>query len=316
MANFFNNNNGNGNFNGGNNGFGNFNPNQNSAFINGGITRQLPTQPGRNFVQQPNTNMGMMNNQQMINPNQQPYVVNHQNIQQPQLGQVYNPNQQFNPNDVNFRHNEKDEEFFQRIVEVILINGLASTKEGISRQKGYTCTFRGNTFGITMNLIFDQVYKHLQPFVINTNKVAEVGIGTGQEIDEQFLSKATFLGPQISALRDNYGRERTMNQRMVAYYVDQLSQYIDAIGEYINRYIKKDANGNYVDTPELQQVMSRRFRYSCINITPIINVQPQQVQDNYGRVMVVNVPNITFVYSLTEASTLRIKQDVAFMETK
>lgn len=314
MANFINN--GNGNFNGGNNGFGNFNPNPNMNFNNGGIVRQQPTQMRGNFVQHPNPNMGMVNNGQMV-PNQQPYVVNHQTIQQPQMGQVYNPNQQMvNRNDVNFNHNDQDEVFFQKIVETILINGLSTTKEGISRQKGYTCTFRGNTFGITINLIFDQVYKHLQPFVINSNKVAEVGIGTGQEIDEAFLSKATFLGPQISALRDNYGRERTMNQRMIAYYVDQLSNYIDAIGEYINRFIKKDANGNYVNSPELEAVANRRFRYGCINITPIVNISPQQVVDNYGRVSVVNVPNITFVYSLTEASTLRIKQDVAFMETK
>ena len=315
MANFINGNNG--NFNGGNNGFGNFNPNPNVNFNNGGIVRQQPTQMGGNFVQHPNPNMSMMNNGQMVNPNQQPYVVNHQTIQQPQMGQVYNPNQQMvNRNDVNFNHNDQDEVFFQKIVETILINGLSTTKEGISRQKGYTCTFRGNTFGITINLIFDQVYKHLQPFVINSNKVAEVGIGTGQEIDEAFLSKATFLGPQISALRDNYGRERTMNQRMIAYYVDQLSNYIDAIGEYINRFIKKDFNGNYVNSPELEAVANRRFRYGCINITPIVNITPQQVVDNYGRVSVVNVPNITFVYSLTEASTLRIKQDVAFMETK
>lgn len=316
MANFINNGN-NGNFNGGNNGFGNFNPNPNMNFNNGGIIRQQPTQIGGNLVQHPNPNMGMMNNGQMIPNQQQPYVVNHQTIQQPQMGQVYNPNQQMvNRNDVNFNHNDQDEVFFQKIVETILINGLSTTKEGISRQKGYTCTFRGNTFGITINLIFDQVYKHLQPFVINSNKVAEVGIGTGQEIDEAFLSKATFLGPQISALRDNYGRERTMNQRMIAYYVDQLSNYIDAIGEYINRFIKKDANGNYVNSPELEAVANRRFRYGCINITPIVNISPQQVMDNYGRVSVVNVPNITFVYSLTEASTLRIKQDVAFMETK
>ena len=314
MANFTYNGNGNGNFNGGNNGFGNFNPNLNNNFNNGGIVRQQPTQMGGQFVQQPNPNMGMMNNGGIV-PNQ-PYVVNHQNIQQPQMGQVYNPQQQFNQNDVNFNHNEQDEVFFQKIVETILINGLSTTKDGLSRQRGYTCTFRGNTFGITINLIFDQGYKHLQPFVINTNKVAEAGIGTGQEIDEQFLSKATFLGPQISALRDNYGRERTMNQRMIAYYVDQLSNFIDAIGEYVNRFIKKDANGNYINSPQLEAVANRRFRYGCINITPIVNVTPQQVVDNFGRASVVNVPNITFVYSLTEASTLRIKQDVAFMETK
>ena len=316
MANFINN--GNGNFNGGNNGFGNFNANPNMNFNNNGIVRQQPTRMGGNFVQHPNPNMGMMNNGQMVNPNQQPYVVNHRPIQQPQMGQVYNPTQQYavNQNDVSFNRNEQDEVFFQKIVETILINGLSTTKEGISRQKGYTCTFRGNTFGITINLIFDQVYKHLQPFVINTNKVQEVGIGTGQEINEEFLSKATFLGPQISALRDNYGRERTMNQRMIAYYVDQLSNYIDAIGEYVNRFIKKDARGNYVNSPQLEAVANKRFRYGCINITPIVNITPQQVVDNYGRASVINVPNITFVYSLTEASTLRIKQDVAFMETK
>ena len=314
MANFTYNGNGNGNFNGGNNGFGNFNSNPINNFNNGGIVRQQPTQMGGQFVQQPNPNLGMTNNGGIV-PNQ-PYVVNHQNIQQPQMGQVYNPQQQFNQNDVNFNHNEQDEVFFQKIVETILINGLSTTKDGLSRQRGYTCTFRGNTFGITINLIFDQVYKHLQPFVINTNKAAEAGIGTGQEIDEQFLSKATFLGPQISALRDNYGRERTMNQRMIAYYVDQLSNFIDAIGEYVNRFIKKDANGNYINSPQLEAVANRRFRYGCINITPIVNVTPQQVIDNFGRASVVNVPNITFVYSLTEASTLRIKQDVAFMETK
>lgn len=310
MANFINN--GNGNFNNGN-GYNNYN-NGYPQNINGGFNRQQNTMTGGAVNYRPNLNLQQ---QQMGYPqqgynnfNQQPMMQQQYPQQQQQLNQQMSQGYQ---DVVNFKHNDKDEIFFQRMVETILINGLSTAKEGITRQRGYTCTFRGNTFGITINLIFDQMYKHLQPFVINANKVAEVGIGTGEEINEQFLSKATFLGPQISSLRDNYGRERTMNQRMVAYYVDQLSSYIDAIGDYINKHIRKDARGNYVDSPELQAAASRRFRYSCINITPIVNVQPQQVVDQYGRVSVINVPNISFVYSLTEASTLRIKQDVAFM---
>ena len=266
-------NNFNGNWNGNNNGWGGY-PNNNP--------QQQFAQPG----------------QQQMGWQQQP--------QQPMV------NQQQIPGFSEFRYpTDQNEIVYIKVLEGILVNGLSNAKD--NKNKSYVCTMRGHDFGINIVLDFDLEYRHLQPFVQPISRISiNSPFGFGQEIDEKFLSQASFLGPQLAAIKDNFGNGGATIKTIMGY-MDSLSNYIDAVGSYIDSYIARNQQGQIIKSPALDRALKQVYRFGGINITPVINTQPQQVRDQWGRVTTMNVATISFIYSLSENVTLNLKRDVSFM---
>lgn len=280
-----------------------------------------------NFNNNWNNNNGWGNNG-YVNPNPyaqpvqqapmaQPMVPVNQNVMQPQPGMVQQPVQQqvqqpqLPP--FNFKTDPQDEMFFTRILTAILTNGISKAKDGVSNTKGYACTFKGSNFSLTINLVFNTVYKHLQPYVYNGN-TTNLNMPHGENIDDVFLKQAAFLTPQLSSIRDNYGRTRVADGRTIVEYMDKLSQYIDAVGDYVDKFIIKNPNGSFAIDPRFQSILTYSFRFGGINVTPNIKWEERIIADQYGRQFKQNQPVIGFLYSLSEDVTLTIKQDQAFME--
>lgn len=237
-------------------------------------------------------------------------------MQQQQMPVQQAPIQQQQPPQLppfNFKTDPNDELFFTKILTAILTNGIAKAKDGLSNTKGYTCTFKGNNFALTINLVFNTVYKHLQPYVYNGN-TTNINTPHGENIDDMFLKSAAFLTPQLATIRDNYGRSRTADGRTIIEYMDKLSQYIDAVGDYVDKFIIKNPNGTYTIDPRFQSILTYSFRFGGINVTPNIKWEDRIVTDGYGRQFKQSQPVIGFLYSLSEDVTLTIKQDQAFME--
>ena len=249
-------------------------------------------------------------------PIAQPNVGYQQPIMQQQMPVQQVPVQQQQPPQLppfNFKTDPNDELFFTKILTAILTNGIAKAKDGLSNTKGYTCTFKGNNFALTINLVFNTVYKHLQPYVYNGN-TTNINTPHGENIDDMFLKSAAFLTPQLATIRDNYGRSRTADGRTIIEYMDKLSQYIDAVGDYVDKFIIKNPNGTYTIDPRFQSILTYSFRFGGINVTPNIKWEDRIVTDGYGRQFKQSQPVIGFLYSLSEDVTLTIKQDQAFME--
>lgn len=248
--------------------------------------------------------------QQMV---QRPMAQPGQMVPQPGMQPQMAANQQPLPT-FNFKSDPQDELFFTKILTAILTNGISKSKDGVSNTKGYTCTFRGNNFSLTVNLVFNTVYKHLQPYVYNGNTPNNLNMPHGENIDDVFLKQAAFLTPQLSSIRDNYGRTRIADGRTIIEYMDKLSQYIDAVGDYVDKFIIKNPNGTFTIDPRFQSVLTYSFRFGGINVTPNIKWEDRIVADQYGRQFTQKQPVIGFLYSLSEDVTLTIKQDQAYME--
>lgn len=244
---------------------------------------------------------------------QRPITQPGQMIPQPGMQPQMVANQQPLPT-FNFKSDPQDELFFTKILTAILTNGISKAKDGVSNTKGYTCTFRGNNFSLTVNLVFNTVYKHLQPYVYNGNTPNNLNMPHGENIDDVFLKQAAFLTPQLSSIRDNYGRTRIADGRTIVEYMDKLSQYIDAVGDYVDKFIIKNPNGTITIDPRFQSVLTYSFRFGGINVTPNIKWEDRVVMDQYGRQFTQKQPVIGFLYSLSEDVTLTIKQDQAYME--
>lgn len=284
-------NNFNGNWNGNNNGWGGY-PNNNP--------QQQFAQPGQQQMQRPMNQQGYYQQQpqQQMDWQQQP--------QQPMV------NQQQTPGFSEFRYpTDQNEIVYIKVLEGILVNGLSNAKD--NKNKSYVCTMRGHDFGINIVLDFDLEYRHLQPFVQPISRISiNSPFGFGQEIDEKFLSQASFLGPQLAAIKDNFGNGGATIKTIMGY-MDSLSNYIDAVGSYIDSYIARNQQGQIIKSPALDRALKQVYRFGGINITPVINTQPQQVRDQWGRVTTMNVATISFIYSLSENVTLNLKRDVSFM---
>lgn len=264
---------------------------------------------GNGYVQQSNPYNPQPIQQQVVQPPQMVQQVTPPIQQQPMVSQPAQP--QLPP--FNFKTDPNDELFFTKILTAILTNGIAKAKDGLSNTKGYTCTFKGNNFALTINLVFNTVYKHLQPYVYNGN-TTNINTPHGENIDDMFLKSAAFLTPQLATIRDNYGRSRTADGRTIIEYMDKLSQYIDAVGDYVDKFIIKNPNGTYTIDPRFQSILTYSFRFGGINVTPNIKWEDRIVTDGYGRQFKQSQPVIGFLYSLSEDVTLTIKQDQAFME--
>ena len=259
-----------------------------------------------------NTNpYGQPVQQQMV---QRPMAQPGQMVPQPGMQPQMVTNQQQPLPTFNFKSDPQDELFFTKILTAILTNGISKSKDGVSNTKGYTCTFRGNNFSLTVNLVFNTVYKHLQPYVYNGNTPNNLNMPHGENIDDVFLKQAAFLTPQLSSIRDNYGRTRIADGRTIIEYMDKLSQYIDAVGDYVDKFIIKNPNGTFTIDPRFQSVLTYSFRFGGINVTPNIKWEDRVVMDQYGRQFTQKQPVIGFLYSLSEDVTLSIKQDQAYME--
>ena len=280
---------------------GNWNGNNNNGwggYPNNNPQQQFTAQPGQQQMQRP-ANQGYYP--------QQPQQMGWQQQPQQPMG-----NQQQIPGFSEFRYPEDPNEIvYVKVLEGILVNGLSNAKD--NKNKSYVCTMRGHDFGINIVLDFDLEYRHLQPFVQPISRISiNSQFGFGQEIDEKFLSQASFLGPQLAAIKDNFGNGGATIKTIVGY-MDSLSNFIDAVGSYIDSYIVRNAQGQIVKSPALDRALKQVYRFGGINVTPVINTQPQQVRDQWGRVTTMNVATISFIYSLSENVTLNLKRDVSFM---
>lgn len=257
--------------------------------------------PMFNNYQQPVAQQPQMQQQGLFNPN----------VQRPQMQQMQpmvQPQQQTGgiPFPVS---NDPNEASYEKVLVAVLKNGLAlSRKNTMSPTKGYICTFKSPTFGLTFNLEHNLEHRHLQPYVYHMNEATISNGGYGKIIDGEFLSSATFLSPTISAIRSNDLASRTSNGRIIEEYMNAFSNYTTQVGNYINQFIYRDSRtGQIINSPELQRALMDRYRYGGINITPTIStvVNPTTRLPE---------PTISFLYSLGEDITLSLKQDQSYMD--
>lgn len=268
------NNGNNGNFNNGFNTSSNQYFNQQRQPINTGYGNNMMQQGyGQPIPVQQNFNNSMMH--------QQPQMQN--NLQPPTFNRIV----------------DKNEIFYKEVLTAILINGLQQSKSSLSNSKGYICTMKGNDFGLTFNLVYDHEFRYLEPFIYPDHEANINNGGTGVLIDDQFMSKATFLLPRISALRDNYGNALTNRTGVIREFMNSVSKFVDEIGLFMSNVINS-ANHN-VNHPLIQSAMFKKYSFAGINVTPAI------VNKN-GRL------SIRFLYSLSEDITIQMKQDQHYFE--
>ena len=210
----------------------------------------------------------------------------------------------------------ENEEFYKRALIGILKHGLTKAEENnLSSTRGYICTMRGSQrpdgtrFGLTFNLGHNTQFRYLSPYVYNMSEANIQNGGYGDIIDERFMASATWLSPQLSALRDNWGQSKFYNNgnwALITAYMDAIDNYLDLVSAYISPLIQLDNFGNVIQTPNLQKALRNKYTFGGINITPSV-------------VKLVNANNtisvvVSFLYSLAEEVTLELKRDITYMD--
>lgn len=251
---------------------GNFNGNGNN-WNRGPINTGYP-QPGYNQGNQMNNGFNNMNRGMYQQQPQQQY-------QQP-MAPTYTP----------LKH--ENEGFWHEVLQAILLNGLENSKSVRSNSKGYICNMKGDNFGLVFNLVYDLNYRYLEPFVYPTSEASMSNGGLGENIDDAFLSKATFLTPKISSIRQNYSTSLT-TVGTIRDFMNNLYNEVQNIGKYIGAILQLGQVGQAL----LQQALMKRYSFGGINIKPT-------VVNNGGRAA------IRFLYSLAEDITINMKQDQHF----
>lgn len=261
----------------------------NSGFTNPGGLNNAPQ--GNNFgvnqqmgtgYQYGNINMGHQPTQNNFHPNNRKMNV-----------------EPFNP------PKKRYEPLYQHILSSLLKDGLDKSLKPTSKNKGFSCTMLDpNNFGITINLVNDTTYKHLQPFIYAADMSA-ANADFGEIINDEYLNKTAFFSSDLASIKQNLGIHDRTSGSYVQMFMQDLHEYVMTVARYVQQFIFIDNMGEIAQIPELQQALRFRYRFAGINITPVTNINPQTRQ-----------PFISMLYSLSEDVTIHLKQDQYYMDNK
>lgn len=203
----------------------------------------------------------------------------------------------------NFNHDLNKEKLYVDAITTLMSNKLRdSTDNHVKVSDAYKCTMRGRDISLTFELNFDATYRALQMFVYSS----DLSRGNlGDVIDQPFFDRESTITSFIynmikrtSNMSLNLGgNNSSVVAQLFQNFMNDLSDFGTAVGNYIAQYISADNMGNIIIPNELQYIMNQGFQFAGIVIAPTVSAQ-----------------GIQFNYTFSESFTNSQKQDQRYFK--
>ena len=202
-----------------------------------------------------------------------------------------------------YNHDLEKEKLYVDAINMLMSTKLNDVADNHVRvNNAYKCTMRGVDLSLTFELNFDATYRALQMFVYSSDLTRG---NFGDIIDQSFFDReatiTSFIYNMIKRTSNMSLRLSGSNSAMVAQlfqsFMDELSKFGTAVGNYIAQYIQTDNMGNIIVPTELNYIIQQGFQFAGIVIAPTVTNQ-----------------GIQFNYTFSEAFTNSQKQDQRYFK--
>lgn len=202
-----------------------------------------------------------------------------------------------------YNHDANNEKLYVDAINMLMSTKLNDVADNHVRvNNAYKCTMRGVDLSLTFELNFDATYRALQMFVYSSDLTRG---NFGDIIDQSFFDReatiTSFIYNMIKRTSNMSLRLSGSNSAMVAQlfqsFMDELSKFGTAVGNYIAQYIQTDNMGNIIVPTELNYIIQQGFQFAGIVIAPTVTNQ-----------------GIQFNYTFSEAFTNSQKQDQRYFK--